>query len=157
MIQGREFIDSESDLIQFVKQDIRRGAFNALLSYAGIGVNELVNGLDVTELYDYDYLDVEGELYTKEIFLDKCIREAILRELRIVEIFTILIQRDEESHRIVFMAVGENQIPGEPYTCYAYGFIDCTMNLKPRYYFHCLTEIKAEGGRKEDDATCITK
>lgn len=144
MIQGKDFTDFELNFIAFVKQDVRQGGFHTLLNDTGLCVDELTEALGMTELYDCDYLDIDGELNADKLFSDAYIRSEALHVFKILEVFTAHIPCKSKNKRILFMAVGESRMPGEPYTCYTYGFIVDAEGAEPRYYFHCITEITNE-------------
>lgn len=144
MIQGKEFTDFESDFIAFVEQDIRQGGFRHLLGDTGLCVDEVLEALGAAEMYDCDYLDIEGELNADKLFSDISIRDEALNALKIVEVFTIRIPCRSENENVLFMAVGESQMPGKPYTCYTYGFTVDAQETESRYCFHSVAEITNE-------------
>lgn len=144
MIQGKEFTNFEADFIAFVEQDIRQGGFHHLLGDTGLCADEVIEAFGVAEMYDCDYLDIEGELNADKLFSDTSIREKALHTLKIVEVSTIRIPCRSENESVLFMAVGESQMPGESYTCYTYGFTVDAQGKESRYYFHCVAEITNE-------------
>lgn len=142
MLQGKEFIDFESDFIEFVKQDVRQGGFHTLLSDTGLCADEVIETLGMTEKYDCDYLDMDGELDADKLFSDTHIRSLARDTLRTVEVTTICIPSRLKEESILFMAVGESCMPGIPYTCYTYGFVTYTSRKEEMYYFHSMANVK---------------
>lgn len=138
MIQGREFTDIEQNFIGFVTDNIQKGQFDAFLQDIEIDKDTLIETLEVTGLYDYDYLDLHGELNADEIFTDITSQYAVLQTLSICEVMTLRIPNDKEEN-ILFISIGESQMPGISYTCYAYGFITENKRRGKRYYFENLT------------------